>query len=129
MNSCEKGGISRIYCSELTTMVMASSTKEVWVSYRAVSHQDIPRFDAGVDGYPEDAQTALRHPLVSQDSEHECGSVCSQSETVIHALGRFPSTKPIELTVYSDSSERTKVIEKGTLRYSVQRKPDLIGVR
>ena len=87
-------------------MVMASSTKEVWVSYRAVSHQDIPRFDAGVDGCPEDAQTALRHPLVSQDSEHGCGkqsSVCSQSETVIHALGSFPSTKPIEPTVYSDS--------------------------
>jgi hypothetical protein len=40
-------------------MVMESSTTEVWVSYHAACYQDVPRFDAGVDGYPEDAQMAL----------------------------------------------------------------------
>ena len=73
-------------------MVMESSTREVWASYQAVCYQDIPRFDAGVDGYPEDAQMVLNHHLVNQ--EHGCGkrsSVWSRSETVICALGGLPS--------------------------------------
>ena len=84
-------------CTELTTMVTESSTRDVWISYQAVCYQDIPRFD----GYPEDAQTTLSHYLVNQ--EYVCGkrsSVWSLSETVIWALESFPSTKPIgsELT-------------------------------
>ena len=48
-------------------MVMESSTREVWVFYQAVCYQDIPPFDAGVDGYPEDAQTVLSRHLVNQE--------------------------------------------------------------
>ena len=52
-------------------MVMESSTREVWISYQAVCYQDTPRFDAGGDGYPEDAQTVLSRDLVNQ--EYVCG--------------------------------------------------------
>ena len=77
-------------------MVMESSTREVWVSYQAVCHQDIPRFDTGVDGYPEDAQTTLSRYLVNK--QRELSSVWSQSETLLCALGSLPSTKSLRLT-------------------------------
>ena len=51
-------------------MAMESSTREVWVSYQAVCHQDIPAFGAGEDCYPEDAQTVLSRHLVNQ--EYRC---------------------------------------------------------
>ena len=77
-------------------MVMGSSTREVWVSYQAVCYQNIPRFDAGVNGYSEDAQTALSRHLVNQQHGYgERSSVWSQNETVMCALGSFPSTKLI----------------------------------
>ena len=85
---------------------MESSTREVWASYQAVCYQDIPRFDAGVDGYPEDAQMVPSRHLVNQEYAYgERSSVWSRSETVICALGRIPLTKPIELTAKSDGSE------------------------
>jgi hypothetical protein len=105
----KRGGFPEFNAGELTTMVMESSTREVWVSYWAVCYQDIPRFDAGVDDcYPEDGQTApSRHPsLVNQ--EHG-SSVWSQSETVICALVDFPSKK---LIAKSDSSEGKKGISR-----------------
>ena len=96
-------GISRIKCSELTTMVMEFSTKEVWISYQSVCYQDIPspRFD---DGYPEEAQTGL-YPHLERachggERSSESESVWSQSETAIYALGSSPSIKPTELTAY-----------------------------
>ena len=48
-------------------MAMESSTREVWVSCQAVCYQDIPPFDVGEDGYPEDAQTVLSRHLVNQE--------------------------------------------------------------
>ena len=67
-------------------MAMVSSTREVWISYQVVCYQDYPRFDCRVDGYPEEAQAVLIRQGWS--------SVWSQSlsETVICALGSFPST-------------------------------------
>ena len=79
-------------------MVMESSTREVWVSYQTVCYQEIPRFDAGADDYPEDTQTALSRHLVNQQHEYVERPSVSYHETVISALGNFPSTKPIELT-------------------------------
>ena len=74
-------------------MALECSTKDF--SYQAVSYQDIPRFDAGVDAYPEDAQKALsRHPV---NQEHHDG-FWTQGETVICALASFPSKMPIDLT-------------------------------
>ena len=76
-------------------MALESSTRDF--SYQAVSYQDIPCFDAGADGYPEDAQKALSRHLVNHHQKHHDG-FWTQSETVICALASFPSKMPIELT-------------------------------